>query len=207
MANLASLPDLYSPSTPNSYYELIYKPKLQQLAKLLTETESDKQLPKASAPVVNIGEKLLFKQGWKGIGFGLGKDDQGMAAPLIAERTAGTAKGSIQKAELQSKISRAIVLVNMASRGSADEALATETKEDCSAFGAVLSCIARESPDASCEDHECVRIFVLFEAVESAQKAKKSLHNKKFAGRLVQAFFYPESALQADQLWIPLRSD
>lgn len=213
LVSLAALPDLYNPGIPNNYYENVYKPRLARLAAMSTEMESStgettSQSQPSHAPL-NVGEKMLFKQGWKGIGYGLGKDDQGMAAPLVSvidsAPGASRATGTIQVAELQSTASRAIVLLNMASRGSADEALAQETKEDCSVFGSVLSCVASESPDPSCSEHDCVRIFVVFSALEVAQRARASLDRKKFDGRSVRAVFYPESAIEANQLWLPLK--
>lgn len=186
---------------------------MRQLAATSAEMEpaESETSPSTQAPThsLNVGEKMLFKQGWKGIGYGLGKDDQGMAAPLVSviDSTPGASRatGTIQIAELKSTSSRAIVLLNMVTRGSANESLTQETKEDCSIFGSVVSCIASESSDPSCPDHECVRIFVIFEAIEVAKRAKAALDRKKFDGRSVRTAFYPESAIEANQLWLPVK--
>lgn len=214
LVGLANLADLYHPGKPTNFYISVYQPQLDRLSSSNAEIEAENRTSNSVAQIAStgpsIGETMLFKQGWKGEGHGLGKDGKGIATPLIALGVdSGTSRptGTILRAHPMSKQSRVVVFLNMVSRGRADEALLQETKEDCSSFGIVISCFACESPDPTCNENECVRIFVHFEDSDAAHRAKKTFHNRKFDDRVVRTAFYPESALQANKLWLPLQID
>ena len=224
LVSLHAIPDLYDPFSPNSYYETVYKLKASELAREEEAMAQDldhklvsRELAAPSAqsgiiPSSMFGEKMLYKQGWKGEGFGLGKEGQGIATPLIGSEAStvlsqGVSKtlGTISQAPLRSESSRIILLRNMVLRGQADESLASETKTECSDFGRVLQCIVREEKDRSqCADDEAVRVFIQFESTTAAEKARNALHLRCFAGRHVQASFYSEAAFSENRFWIPV---
>lgn len=226
LVGLQSLPDLYDPSTPNDYYELVYKPKILQnkateIEKQVEETkEAANEAPataepprKGMLPAHLFAEKVLYKQGWKGTGFGLGKEGQGMATPLVGVESAavlsvdGSSKttGAISRAPVRVSASRVVLLRNMVGRGQVDGTLGAETAAECAVFGNVLQCIIKEEdPQVDCEDSEAVRIFVQFDSVSAAERAKVGLGGRFFAGRLVQASFFPEAAFLERRYWLPV---
>lgn len=215
LVSLSTIADLYDPSIPNNYFEQVYKVRLQAIQQPNknrmdsddAENSSTRHTSEASKGIIPpsmFGEKMLYKQGWKGTGYGLGKGDQGMATPLIGE--AGTkTQGSITRAPLLVDSSRVIILRNLVGRGQVDEELGSETAAECSAFGTVLHCLIKEEPDEKiCTDAEAVRVYVQFDSVAAAERAKSALHNRLFAGRRVLASSYPEAAFMENKYWLPI---
>lgn len=161
-------------------------------------------------PASMFGEKMLYKQGWKGTGFGLGREGQGMATPLVGFETPaeGSMKsvGAIAAAPVQLGSSRVILIRHMVLRGKADAALADETAIECNIFGTVLQCIMQEESDPlACRDDEAVRLFVQFDSVAAAERAKKDLSTRRFDGRAVVVTSYPEAAFMEKKYWLPPR--
>lgn len=162
-----------------------------------------------SSHTSGLGAQMLFKQGWKGSGHGLGKHEQGMATPLVgtSESTfAGSSRavGSVKRAEVQEEASRVLLLRNMAERGRVDEDLRGEVETVCAAFGVVLDCQVIESTSEECDQEDSVRIFVQFQSTKSARAAKSALSGRRFDDRPISAHPYPEAALKAGQLWLPM---
>ena len=91
-----------------------------------------------------------------------------------------------------------ILIKNMVGGGEVDQSLAPETKQECSKYGMVVECVVREISISSagwmqtCPPEERVRVFVYFEAQESAIKAFKDLNGRFFGGRQICASFYDE---------------
>jgi splicing factor 45 len=81
----------------------------------------------------------------------------------------------------------------MVGRGQVDPDLQSETAEECSKFGPVARVYVDEAKDLTVDDEEAVRIFVCFEAVESALAAISDLNGRFFAGRKVKASYYDDS--------------
>jgi hypothetical protein len=81
-----------------------------------------------------------------------------------------------------------------------DGALATETKDECQKYGAVVKCVVFEVKDANCPAEEAVRTFVHFERQEGAVKAYRDLNGRFFAGRQITASFYDENKFKRNEL-------
>lgn len=208
------MPDRYDPTHPNNYYETVYKAAPSQIV-LSTAVETEQSQIQSSetsgiVPVSMFAEKMMYKQGWKGSGYGLGKSEQGMATALVGYEThlAGSMKsvGAIGSAPLLREVSRVVLLRNMVLRGQVDGVLASETSIECSSFGTVLQCLIEEEPDLRiCGDHEAVRIFVQFDSLAAAELAQKQLHRRRFDGREVLASLYPEAAFVERKYWLPVK--
>ena len=71
----------YDPEVPNDYDEI----QKQNRHPLKIDL---KDIPQATSVDMKIGEKLLRKMGWKE-GKGLGKEEQGIVAPIIVRKIEG----------------------------------------------------------------------------------------------------------------------
>eukprot|EP01105_Mastigella_eilhardi_P026911 TRINITY_DN7997_c0_g1_i1.p1 TRINITY_DN7997_c0_g1~~TRINITY_DN7997_c0_g1_i1.p1 ORF type:complete len:566 (-),score=161.71 TRINITY_DN7997_c0_g1_i1:86-1621(-) len=165
-------------------------------------------------PKSGVAARIMARMGWHE-GKGLGKEEQGMRAPLICrkiDRRSGVivegksapvpnnAKKSQQKHKAPQSPSafiptRVVLLTNMVGRGEVDERLNREVKEECGKFGSVLCVVVRQLPEAP--EDEAVRIFVQFADEDAAAKAQSSLNNRFFGGRVVQARFYDVAKFDA----------
>ncbi|GLE04663.1 hypothetical protein PINS_up013642 [Pythium insidiosum] len=83
----------------------------------------------------------------------------------------------------RSEPKRCVCLRNMVAKGDVDADLREEVSAECALFGSVERVEIHELTDH-------VRIFVVFNAEDSASKAKAALHGRFFGGNRVQADFY-----------------
>jgi len=108
---------------------------------------------------------------------------------------------STQRFEIMQKLQRAgeeskcIVLRDMVGVGEVDAELKGEVKEECVKFGVVHRVEIYED-----KEKNQVNIFVLFDTVADAIKARESLDKRYFGGRVVQAEFFPTSKFEM-RLW------
>eukprot|EP00669_Euglena_mutabilis_P009719 TRINITY_DN4562_c0_g1_i1.p1 TRINITY_DN4562_c0_g1~~TRINITY_DN4562_c0_g1_i1.p1 ORF type:complete len:384 (+),score=83.05 TRINITY_DN4562_c0_g1_i1:34-1185(+) len=168
-------------------------------------------------------EKMMMAMGWKGEGSGLGKNQDGIATPLM-HRKVGQAAGHIVPAppkpvapkkgptappaapkratkRLRGRPSEVILLRNMVGPGEVDEELCRETEEECQEkYGGVQECKVHEVKDKEVSPQEAVRIFVRFTSIENAVKAAVDLDGRFFAGRTVCACFFDPRRYEDEDL-------
>ncbi|KAL4444662.1 hypothetical protein ABPG77_002479 [Micractinium sp. CCAP 211/92] len=172
---------------------------------------------------MSLAQKLLEKMGWKE-GEGLGRNRQGMATPLVMQKTdvrtgvIVSAPGTAAVEQQQPKRQRAatfnrpptkvVLLTNMASigPGEVDKDLDREVGEECSKYGTVTNVMIFEVTEPGFPADQAVRIFVEFDRVEEATKALVDLQGRFFAGREVEASFFEEERFAKQEL-APLASE
>eukprot|EP00811_Abedinium_folium_P011846 NODE_20973_length_774_cov_7.491499.p1 GENE.NODE_20973_length_774_cov_7.491499~~NODE_20973_length_774_cov_7.491499.p1 ORF type:complete len:179 (+),score=72.37 NODE_20973_length_774_cov_7.491499:3-539(+) len=159
----------------------------------------------------DFATRMLKKMGWKE-GAGLGKEGQGIQAPLVMKKTA-KATGTIveggkreaaavpagQPEPKQSKTAppafnqtptRVLLLNNLVGAGEVDEDLEGETAEEAGKYGKLRTCVVREMHGLP--DTEAVRIFLEYERIEDATRALVDMNGRYFGGRVVKARFFDE---------------
>lgn len=212
--------DPYDPSKPNDYDEYLEEKKKNDL-KYDTETYDDEEeeeeiyikpvapVNPQSTPSFNpIVEKWMKNMGWKGKGHGLGKQEQGITAPLIAQKSGSGSQGIIINTSVTNNTnnnnnnpvpkfignkSRIIMLRNMVAAGEVDPSLEDETAEECSKYGPILSCLVYEDPDPNILPEDSIRVYVEFDSKEDANKAILDLDGRFFDLRVVRATFFDEN--------------
>ncbi|CAG2108144.1 unnamed protein product [Medioppia subpectinata] len=113
-----------------------------------------------------VAKKIMAKMGYKE-GQGLGREEQGMASPLLVEKTSKRG-GKIVDAtpvatpvesitEIMKTPSKVVLLRNMVAKGEVDELLEEETKEECGKYGDVMRVVIFEVPEAEHEFPSVVR--------------------------------------------------
>ncbi|KAF8943935.1 hypothetical protein BGZ47_004861 [Haplosporangium gracile] len=105
-----------------------------------------------------------------------------------------------QASPFKGALSPVILLTNMVGPGEVDDTLQEETATECEKFGAVVRCLIFEVQNGKVPSEEAVRIFIKFEAKESAERALRDLHGRFFGGRQVQGQFFDEARFDALQL-------
>ncbi|KAL4427659.1 hypothetical protein ABPG75_001748 [Micractinium tetrahymenae] len=180
--------------------------------------------PKAGPKGMSLAQKLLEKMGWKE-GEGLGRNRQGMATPLMMQKTdvrtgvivsaappAGTSAPEQQPAKRQRAASfnrpptKVVLLTNMIGPGEVDKDLDREVGEECSKYGTVTNVMIFEVMEPGFPADQAVRIFVEFDRVEEATKALIDLQGRFFGGREVEASFFEEERFAKREL-APLASE
>jgi len=123
---------------------------------------------------------MMKKMGWKE-GGGLGKEGQGITAPLMARKTdknvavieqaptKAVAPKPTPGTNFNRQPTRVVMLTNMVGKGEIDEDLADETKDEATKYGEIKSVHCVEVPNV--RDDQAVRIFICFATPESATKA------------------------------------
>merc|ERR1712032_1332370 len=147
--------------------------------------------------------------GWKE-GSGLGKEGQGLATPLVMQKTDRSAgkivEGAKREAPTQQPAgqpgakqpkaapnrppTRVLLLNNLVGAGEVDEDLEGETAEEASKYGKLRKCTVKEISNVA--DDQAVRIFLEYERVEDATKALVDMNGRYLGGRVVKARFYDE---------------
>lgn len=219
----------YDPTKPNDYDEYCRR-RMRQKAEEEIERRRQADAERrrnalAGKPVEapkqdDFATKMLKKMGWKE-GDGLGKEGQGIAAPLILQKT-DTHAGKIvegskrpmpqQPGQAQAQAdpkkaktasfnrppTRVLLLNNLVGKGEVDDDLEGETAEEAGKYGKLVKCVVKEVP--SLPDVEAVRIFLEFEKKEDATKALVDMNGRFFGGRVVKARFFDEARWAAGSL-------
>ena len=158
-------------------------------------------------PEKSVAEKMMAKMGYRA-GAGLGREEQGIRASLMVQKTDRNS-GVITQAEAPVSAppgpgepslqpTRVVMLLNMVGPGEVDSELESDTREECTKYGSVKQVAIREVTSVPSE--EAVRIFVHFESQEAATKAKVDLDGRFFGGRTVVSSYYDEEHFQAGRL-------
>ncbi|KAF4676793.1 hypothetical protein FOL47_004964 [Perkinsus chesapeaki] len=188
--------DEYDPMHPNDYDIINRERKRKAQEEDLAERKEIAMI--AAKPAVqkeSAGTKLLKKMGWTE-GQGLGAKNQGIAAPLVHRKIDAT-QGKIEigkisilppslgqsSPEPESKI---MLLKNMVGKGEVDEDLEEDVRDECETYGKVEEVKIIELADE-------VRVFVVFDDVASAEKAKKIMHGRTFDEKRINATSYDEN--------------
>lgn len=90
---------------------------------------------------------------------------------------------------------------NLVGPGEVDADLKIETTAECAKFGAVTDCVIYECPPNTTPPEEAVRIFVRFQDIASATRARAEMDGRFFGGRRVTASFFDEGRFQRQQ-WL-----
>lgn len=167
----------------------------------------------------SAAERMMEKMGWRE-GRGLGKDGQGMTAPLVAKKIDARSGIIVEDAPRRSSTtarpgeagapgdpviapsrSRVIILRNVVGSGQVDADLESEIAEECSRFGEVQDIFIFEVPQPSTlPEEEAVRIFVKFADEEMARAALQVFDGRFFGGRSVRCSFFDERKFDAKDL-------
>ncbi|EER87881.1 hypothetical protein BDA96_10G053300 [Sorghum bicolor] len=160
---------------------------------------------------MTAAQRMMAKMGWKE-GQGLGKQEQGITAPLVAKKT--DRRGGVIVDESSSRPpekkprsvsfdgqpTRVLLLRNMVGPGEVDDELEDEVASECAKYGTVSRVLIFEITQADFPADEAVRIFIQFERAEEATKAMVDLQGRFFGGRVVQATFFDEEKFGRNEL-------
>ncbi|WVZ82423.1 hypothetical protein U9M48_029689 [Paspalum notatum var. saurae] len=159
---------------------------------------------------MTAAQRMMAKMGWKE-GQGLGKQEQGITAPLVAKKTDRRGgvivdESSSRPEKRQKSVSfdgqptRVLLLRNMVGPGEVDDELEDEVASECAKYGTVSRVLIFEITQADFPADEAVRIFIQFERAEEATKAMIDLQGRFFGGRVVQATFFDEEKFGRNEL-------
>ncbi|SBT42796.1 RNA-binding protein, putative [Plasmodium ovale wallikeri] len=160
----------------------------------------------------DFATRMMEKMGWKK-GEGLGRDKQGIKAPLILQKV-DKRSGVIVQAPVilkknefnndnnsydnkhisanaqHSNPSRIIQLTNLVTIEEVDDTLKEEIEEEASKFGNLLNIDI--VTDTNMTEALAVKIFCEYESCDQAQNALNTFKGRTFAGRKVEAMFANE---------------
>eukprot|EP00210_Caulerpa_lentillifera_P004821 g4603.t1 len=135
---------------------------------------------------MNLAQKMLEKFGWKE-GEGLGKERQGIATPLIAQKTDNRSAVIVKAKQLAKSEqfhpepiqippiigspTRVVLLRNLVGPGEVDDDLEEEVAQELQNYGQVLSVLIFEVTEDDFPAEEAIRIFVELNTIEEATKA------------------------------------
>ena len=166
----------YDPAQPCDY-DALCKDRIRKRAAEEMEKrrriEEEKQRkanePKVEAPPKedDFATKMMKKMGWKE-GVGLGKDGQGITAPLMAKKTdknvavieqaptKPVAPKPTPGTNFNRQPTRVVMLTNMVGKGEIDEDLADETKDEAGKYGEIKSVKCVEVRRTATENMACM---------------------------------------------------
>jgi hypothetical protein len=150
------------------------------------------------------GERMMALMGWRA-GQGLGREAQGIKAPLLVMKGVGTAR-VVDTDDTHSKLfgqasTRTLLLLNAASPEQVSESIAGELAVDCSEYGEVEQCIMHVVQVREKEKLEAqVRVFVRFTAEDAARRALQNLNQRHFMQRVLDVHFYNDEAFDKNEL-------
>ncbi|GAB4821508.1 hypothetical protein N2152v2_008554 [Parachlorella kessleri] len=162
---------------------------------------------------MGLAQKLLEKMGWKE-GEGLGRNRQGMSAPLMMQKTdvrsgvivsAGAGGPPPEKRPKQGAVitgtpSKVVLLTNVVGPGEVDDQLEDEVGQECTKYGAVQSVMIFEATEPGFPYDQAVRVFVEFGRIEEATKCLVDMQGRFFGGRTVHASFFDEERYERNDL-------
>ncbi|KAM1571353.1 hypothetical protein EV2_037434 [Malus domestica] len=159
---------------------------------------------------MTAAQRMMAKMGWKQ-GQGLGRQEQGITAPLMAKKTDRRAgvivNASETKPEKKAKSvslngppTRVLLLRNMVGPGEVDDELEDEVASECAKYGTVTRVLIFEITEPNFPENEAVRIFIQFERPEETTKSLVDLDGRYFGGRVVRATFYDEERFGNNEL-------
>lgn len=136
-----------------------------------------------------IGAKIMEKMGWRD-GMGLGRQEQGMTAPLVAVRDRDNASCGeiVAGAEKSGRV--VLCLTNMIAVDELDDSFDKEVRDECSKYGNVVSVTTKVWNDS-------VKVFVKFEDEKAAALGLDSLDGRIFGGRKIQVKYYSASSFDS----------
>ncbi|CAE8683760.1 unnamed protein product, partial [Polarella glacialis] len=212
----------YDPAKPNDYDEFCRRRMRQKAEEEMERRRQEmvaRQQERAKPPEPqedDFATKMMKKMGWKD-GTGLGKEGQGMATPLVMQKTdqragkivEGQKREAAQQPAAQPEAkqmraaparppTRVLLLNNMVGKGEVDEDLEEETGEEAGKYGKLVRCTIKELKELP--DDQAVRIFLQYEQVEAATKAFADMNGRYFGGRVVKARFYDEEVFAKGDL-------
>jgi len=129
------------------------------------------------------------------------------ASATLSQQEELSVKGREQRHLLMQKLnqrrldSRVCVLKNMVAPEDVDEHLQQEITDECSRYGEVIKVVIYTEHQGEDEtSDQIVKVFVEFQTSKEAEKTVESLNGRWFAGRMIKAELYDQTAYLAEDL-------